>query len=81
LLREYSFQILQGLNYIHSKNISHGDIKSANILLSSDNMEHQATVKLIDFGCSQAKLENSLSNNNITDFISTIPWAAPEVVN
>jgi serine/threonine protein kinase len=82
LLREYAFQMLKGLEYIHSKNIAHCDIKAANILLSSDNTYAKSTVKLIDFGCSKTKLEKSLSaGNKITDFVVTIPWAAPEVIN
>ena len=51
-------------------------------MLSSDNTQLKSTVKLVDFGCSKTKLEKSLSNGNqITDFVVTIPWAAPEVVS
>ena len=52
-------QIVDGLVYIHSKNIIHRDIKLENILLDfppnikTENRDYtQATVKIIDFGLS-----------------------------
>ena len=73
LLREYSYQILKGLEYIHANDIAHCDIKAANIMMSSDTTQG-STCKITDFGCSKTKLENSLSNGNkITDFVVTIP--------
>ena len=41
-------QTLNGLAYMHSKNIVHGDIKAANILINSNSI-----VKLCDFGASK----------------------------
>ena len=40
--------ILQGLSYLHSKNIIHRDIKPANILLIDEN--DLSSVKLADLG-------------------------------
>lgn len=45
LLELYMPQVLNGLQYIHSKNIIHMDIKGDNILLSNDGI-----IKIIDFG-------------------------------
>lgn len=38
-------QILEALNYSHTKNIAHRDLKDENILVT-----HDGTVKIIDFG-------------------------------
>lgn len=48
-LAKYFFkQIVEGLNYIHQKNIVHRDIKLDNILL-----DHLGNVKICDFGVSK----------------------------
>ena len=41
----YIKQVLIGLQYLHSKNVVHRDIKGANILTTKDGL-----VKLADFG-------------------------------
>ena len=39
---------MNGLNYLHSQNVIHGDIKAANILT-----DRNANIKLSDFGASK----------------------------
>lgn len=63
---------LTGLEYLHSLNMIHRDIKSANILLT-----HGGECKLADFGVS-AELESTLAKRKT--LIGTPYWMAPEVV-
>ena len=42
------YNIINGLDYIHSQNIIHRDIKPANVLV-----DERGTVKLADFGASK----------------------------
>ncbi|KAG5469764.1 hypothetical protein CUR178_01903 [Leishmania enriettii] len=48
VIRLYTLQILEGLEYLKRKGVVHGDLKSANILVSE-----QGSVKLADFGTSR----------------------------
>ena len=43
----FFYQLINGLDYIHHKNIVHRDIKPENLLLSKDNV-----LKIVDFGLS-----------------------------
>ncbi|KAI9312946.1 kinase-like domain-containing protein [Dichotomocladium elegans] len=77
LVRYFSRQILQGLAYLHAKNIMHRDIKAANILVEEDG-----TCKISDFGVSA---KNSLSDHQVSSSIcsslrGSVYWMAPEVV-
>ena len=48
LVQLYTYQVLDGLDYLHSEGVIHGDIKPANILVTD-----RGIVKLSDFGTSR----------------------------
>ncbi|XP_066184887.1 death-associated protein kinase 2 isoform X2 [Sylvia atricapilla] len=69
-------QILDGVNYLHSKKIAHFDLKPENIMLLDKNnpIPH---IKLIDFGLAH-KIEDGVDFKNI---FGTPEFVAPEIVN
>ncbi|KAF5952015.1 hypothetical protein HYC85_009959 [Camellia sinensis] len=67
----YTRQILNGLNYLHGRNVVHRDIKCANILVDASG-----SVKLADFGLAKATTLNDVKSCKGTPY-----WMAPEVVN
>lgn len=63
------YDVLDAIRYLHENGISHGDIKSENILLDSQN-----SPKLCDFGfCSTSSVLGNDSKNG------TLYYAAPEL--
>lgn len=63
--------ITKGIEYLHSNNIVHGDLKPSNILVSSSYR-----CKLSDFGLS---FKSRPSTRN-TQALGTLPYLAPELV-
>ena len=77
-LRSFTFDILSALEYLHSTNIVHLDLKPANLLLDRNVAEGEyPLVKLCDFGLSR-KLDAS-GNACIEKRCGTEPYIAPEV--
>lgn len=62
-------QIFSAVEYLHDKNISHGDLKLENILITSSNV-----VKIIDFGFS------SYCDTKKSVFCGTSSYLSPEIV-
>ena len=73
--------MLEGLAYLHQKDIVHRDLKCADILV-----DNKGTIKLSDFGASKIIVEEELTNPQsfmyaTTSQVSSSSWMAPEVLN
>ncbi|KAJ7748023.1 kinase-like domain-containing protein [Mycena metata] len=68
------FEIAQGLQYLHSRNIVHGDLRGANILISET-----WTACLADFGLSA--LADTTSTLHSTKRSGSLYWMAPELID
>ncbi|XP_068455168.1 death-associated protein kinase 2 [Clinocottus analis] len=73
---KFMTQILQGLAFMHSKNISHFDLKPENIMLS-DKAAAQPNIKLIDFGLAH----HFHQGEEYKSTSGTPQYIAPEVIN
>ncbi|KAI1882653.1 hypothetical protein AGOR_G00237100 [Albula goreensis] len=69
-------QILDGVQYLHSKRIAHFDLKPENIMLLDKN-DPSPRIKLIDFGIAH-KIN---AGNEFKNIFGTPEFVAPEIVN
>ena len=67
----FYYQLINGLEYIHSKNIVHRDLKPENLLLSKGNI-----LKIIDFG-----LSNYYTGKPLSTPCGSPCYASPEMVS
>ncbi|PAN45489.1 hypothetical protein PAHAL_9G122800 [Panicum hallii] len=67
----YTRQILNGLIYLHERDVVHRDIKCANILVHANG-----SVKLADFGLAEIS-----KNYMLRESKGSVYWMAPEVIN
>lgn len=70
---EIAKQILQAVGYVHSKGISHRDLKPDNILIAKDD---PVTIKITDFGLAKGQDKA----NMMKTFCGTLAYLAPEVI-
>lgn len=81
IVKDYTKQIVEGLNYLHSEYVIHRDLKAKNILIDSANV-----LKLADFGLS-VQLRDDLTgtsqffSNQFSTCLGTFTHMAPEVVD
>lgn len=72
LVKLYAFQLLKGLNYLHSMNICHRDLKPQNILINFQT--HR--LKICDFGSAK----NLSKNESNIAYICSRYYRAPELI-
>ncbi|KAI6045783.1 Pkinase-domain-containing protein [Pisolithus marmoratus] len=77
LVKNFVRQILEGLNYLHERDIVHRDIKGANVLV-----DNKGGIKISDFGISKKVDGNLLTGKRVyrPSFQGSVFWMAPEVV-
>ncbi|XP_028407023.1 striated muscle preferentially expressed protein kinase-like [Dendronephthya gigantea] len=71
---DFTRQILQGLQHLHSRKVVHLDLKPENILLKNTRRK---TIKLVDFGLARVVNENE----PVREIMGTPEFVAPEVLN
>ncbi|CCE63996.1 hypothetical protein TPHA_0G01600 [Tetrapisispora phaffii CBS 4417] len=72
--REITRQILEAVKYIHSKCISHRDLKPDNILIEQDD---PVLVKITDFGLAKVQGNGTFMKT----FCGTLAYVAPEIIS
>ena len=68
----YFYQLIKGVDYIHSLGIAHRDLKPDNLLLTADYR-----LKICDFGISNFFNQKSILSKS---FLGTRPYASPEIL-
>lgn len=81
VIRTIFLQLISALNYIHSLDIIHRDLKLENVVFLNVVNEKTATsdidIKIIDFGAACRKKEK---NNICKDLVGTTSYMAPEII-
>ncbi|XWS15249.1 hypothetical protein CRYUN_Cryun35bG0078500 [Craigia yunnanensis] len=71
-LLKFAIDVCKGMEYLHQNDIIHRDLKTANLLMDTDNV-----VKVADFGVARFQNQGGV----MTAETGTYRWMAPEVIN
>jgi cyclin-dependent kinase 12/13 len=72
-VKSYMFQLLSGMKYLHDHSILHRDIKTANILISRNNV-----LKIADLGLARNMASTTLAQRPLTAPVASLWYRAPE---
>ena len=75
LVKEYTKQILEGIDYLHSHNVIHSDLKARNILIDDGDI-----LKLADFGLSKKLPSDFVTSRVFGTCSGTCTHLAPEII-
>ena len=71
--KKVAYQLLVGVDYLHSQSILHRDLKPENLLIANDG-----TLKIADFGLSRAL--SCADGTNMSIEVVSLPYRSPEVL-
>ena len=74
-IQYFMYQLLRGINYLHSAGVFHRDLKPNNILIS----QHCA-LRICDFGLARANFDDAPDMSFWTDYVATRWYRAPELI-
>ena len=76
-IKHYMRQLAEGLDFCHSSNVLHRDLKPNNLLLSGIVPGYGRVLKIADFGL--GRLENNV-DNDYTNRVVTLSYRGPEII-
>lgn len=71
----FMFQLLRGVNFMHSARVFHRDLNPNNILVNSD-----CQLRVCDFGLARAAFQRGDDHVFWTDYVATRWYRAPELI-
>ena len=74
----FIYQLVAGINYLHSANVIHRDLKPSNILVNKE-----CQIKICDFGLGRGLPDDDGGgepNGNLTEYVTTRWYRAPEII-
>jgi serine/threonine protein kinase len=73
--KSYLYQLLNGVQYLHENGVLHRDLKSANLLVTKNNV-----LKIADWGLARSLPENNPEKAKLTNPVVTLWYRSPEVI-